>query len=352
MSSSTAKTYTLGELAELIDVSLDGDPARRITGLASLAGAGPGQVSFFTNPAYRGQLESSKAAAVIIAAEHAALAPADKLISAKPYLSFALASRLFVPETAGPAAVHPAASVADDAELGRDVSIGPNAVIEAGARIGDRVRVGGGSAVGAGSSIGADSVLYSGVTVYHGVHIGERAVVHGGAVIGADGFGFAFDGEKSVKIHQLGGVRIGDDVEVGPGCTIDRGALDDTVIGNGVKLDSQVHIAHNCQVGDHCLLCGCAGLAGSVTLGEYCIIGGGVGVVDNISIAPRTQVGPMTLVSKAIPETGSYSSGTGLMKTSAWRRNILRFEQLDGMARRLKRLEKATLSNPNESESK
>ena len=183
------------------------------------------------------------------------------------------------------------------------------------------------------------------VTLYHRVTLGENVEIHSGAVLGADGFGFAFDGSKSVKIQQLGAVNIGDDVEIGACTTIDRGALEDTVISNGVKIDSQVQIAHNCKIGEHTIICGCVGLAGSVTIGKYCIMGGGSGAVGHISIANKVQVSAMSLVSQSILEAGMYSTGTIQAKTSEWKRNAIRFQQLDSIAKRLKEIEKSTDKN-------
>jgi UDP-3-O-[3-hydroxymyristoyl] glucosamine N-acyltransferase len=175
--------------------------------------------------------------------------------------------------------------------------------------------------------------------------MGSGVIVHSGTVIGSDGFGFAFDGSKSVKFHQLGGIVIGDDVEIGAGSTIDRGALDDTVIERGVKLDNMVHIGHNCRIGEHTVICGCSGLGGSTIVGKYCVLGGGVGVIGHLSIADRVQVSARTLISRTISEPGMYSSGTGQMKTAEWKRSIVRFEQLDSMAKRIKALEKSSGSS-------
>jgi UDP-3-O-[3-hydroxymyristoyl] glucosamine N-acyltransferase len=176
--------------------------------------------------------------------------------------------------------------------------------------------------------------------LYHEVTLGDRVVIHSASVIGADGFGFAFDGERSVKIAQLGGVRIGNDVEIGAASTIDRGALLDTIIGEGVKIDNHVQIGHNCVIGKHTIICGCAALAGSVTVGEYCIFGGGSGAVGHITVADRVQVSAMALLSKSVTEAGMVSSGTLASPTPEWKRNALRFQQLDNIAKRLKELER------------
>ncbi|MGI9250457.1 MAG: UDP-3-O-(3-hydroxymyristoyl)glucosamine N-acyltransferase [Pseudohongiellaceae bacterium] len=334
-------TYTLGEIAKRINAKPDGDPECKLSGLATLAGAGPGDVSFYANPAYRKQLESCRASAIILTEEHAALTSSNKLIVADPYVSFALATQLFAPAAVAPSeSLHPSAVIADTATLGKDVIVSPHVVIEAGAQIGERVQLGAGSYVGAGSTLGADSFLYNGVTLYHDVHIGQRAIIHSGAVIGADGFGFAFDGKKSVKIHQLGGVRIGDDVEIGACTSIDRGTIEDTLIGDDVKIDNQVQIGHNCRIGAHSIICGCAGLSGSVTLGEYCIMGGASGAVGHISLADKVQIGAMALVRHSITEPGKYTSGTGHMKMVEWKRSAIRFQQLDSITRRLRKVEK------------
>jgi UDP-3-O-[3-hydroxymyristoyl] glucosamine N-acyltransferase len=174
------------------------------------------------------------------------------------------------------------------------------------------------------------------------VVLGNRVTVHSTAVIGADGFGYAFDGQRSIKIHQLGSVRIGDDVEIGAGTTIDRGALDDTIIEQGVKIDNQVQIGHNCHIGEHTVICGCSAIAGSATIGKYCVLGGGSGVVGHLRIADGVQLSAMTLVDREITDPGVYSSGTGFMQTPQWKRNTVRFKQLDSIARRLKELEKQT----------
>jgi UDP-3-O-[3-hydroxymyristoyl] glucosamine N-acyltransferase len=188
--------------------------------------------------------------------------------------------------------------------------------------------------------IGDECSTSANVVIDKDVTLGDRVKIHSGAVIGADGFGYAFDGEKSIKIFQLGSVRIGDDVEIGAQTTIDRGALDDTVICDGVKIDNQVQIGHNCHIGEHTIICGCVGLAGSVTLGAYCVMGGGSGAVGHITLADRVQVSAMSLVSQSISEAGRYSAGTVQMKTRDWKRATMRFKELDSLAKRLKRLER------------
>ncbi len=335
--------YSLGELAELLEVELRGDSSLRVDGLATLKSAVPGKLSFLSNPRYVNQLASCKASAVIIDPELASACQSAQLVSSSPYVTYARASQLFLKDESAAAGVHPSANVHPSAVLGEHVSIGSHVVVEANAEIGEGAVIGAGSYVGARSRIGKHSRLFPNVTVYHDVSIGERAVVHSSVVLGADGFGFAFDGRQAIKIAQLGGVQIGDDVEIGAGSTIDRGALDDTVIGSGVKIDNQVQIAHNCVIGEHTIICGCSAIAGSTTIGRYCTIGGAVGIIGHLQIADKVMISAMSLVSQSIAEPGIYSSGTGLLESKEWKRNIVRFRQLDDMAKRLRELEKITL---------
>lgn len=332
--------FHLGELAVRLQARLEGDENRIITGLASLREAGPSHLSFLSNPAYASQLANCRAGAVILDARHAAECPSDKLIVSQPYVTFAHATQLFAASRRARPGIHPTAEVPTDVRIGNQVHIGPRVVIGARTEIGDGAVIEAGAVVGADCRLGNGCHLHANVTLYHAVVLGERVEVHSGAVIGADGFGFAFDGESSVKIAQLGAVVIGDDVEIGAGTTIDRGALEDTVIGPGVKIDNQVQIGHNVKIGRHTVICGCVAIAGSAEIGEYCVLGGAAGVVGHIRVASGVRVSAMSLVSQTITEAGTYSSGTGLMESADWKRNIVRFRQLDDLARRLKTLER------------
>ena len=336
------KILTLGEIAKFLGDELVGDESCQIHGLGTLSGAGPGQLSFLSNKSYLDQLSSSKASAIIVDAKFADRCPGNKLISAQPYVSFARASALFVADQAAGGSVHPTAVIGSDVDIPAGVSVGAHAVIEDGVTIGSGASIGAGCFIGARSTIGADCKLYSNVTLYHDVKVGERVIVHSSAVLGADGFGFAFDGEQSIKIHQLGAVDIGDDVEIGAGTTIDRGAIENTVIENGVKIDNQVQVGHNTRIGEHSVICGCTAIAGSATIGKYCVLGGAAGMIGHISIADGVQVSAMSLVNQSITEPGTYSSGTGQMKTADWKRAIVRFQNLDNLAQRLKELERLT----------
>lgn len=336
------KSYSLGEIASQLDLELIGDSQCEITGLGTLSGAQAGQLSFLSNQSYIDQLSTTQASAVIVDQRFVEASPVNALISDHPYVSFAYASELFSSRPKVEPGVHESAYVAASAKISPSAHVGANAVIEDEVEIGDNVFVGPGTVVGRRSVIGSDCVLHANVTLYHSVCLGSRVCIHSNAVIGADGFGFAFDGEKSIKIQQLGGVRIGNDVDIGAGTTIDRGAIEDTVIDQGVKIDNQVQIGHNTQVGAHTVICGCTAIAGSAKIGKYCVLGGASGMVGHLSLADGVQVSAMSLVSRSITESGTYSSGTGQMKLSDWKRAIVRFQQLDSFARRLKELEQLT----------
>ena len=349
-------SFTLAELSAQLDVpvragiGLQHDcPADQliIDGLATLENARQGKLSFLSNPRYSQQLAACQASAVIVHPEMAGATQLPCLLSTSPYVTYAKASQLFAaaiarhrPRAALQSGIHPSAVVSADAVIGADVCVEPHAVIEAGARIGAGCYIGAGSYIGSGVSLGADCVIYANVTVYHDVVMGDRVIVHAGAVLGADGFGFAFDGQRSVKIAQLGSVRLGSDVEIGANSCIDRGALDDTVIGDGVKIDNQVQIGHNCMVGDHTVICGCTALAGSTRIGRYCVIGGGVGITGHLSITDRVTVSAMSMVTQSITSPGMYSSGTLLQESSLWKRNVVTFGKLSELSRTVRNIKR------------
>ena len=333
--------FTLGELADRLSLECQGDRNVLITGLATLASAGQGQLSFLANPKYQKDLSNSKASAVIVAANMAEHCPTNVLVADNPYLAYARVSQLFDQSRSAKGTIHPAAVISLSASVASSASIGANAVIGDNAVIGANCSIGPGAVIGDGSELGEDCLLHANVTVYHGVSIGSRVILHSGCVIGSDGFGFAPSPEGYVKIAQLGGVKIGNDVEIGAGTTIDRGALDDTLIGNGVIIDNQVQVAHNVQIGENTAIAGKAGIAGSTKIGRQCTLAGGAGLVGHITIADKVHVTAHTVVSKSITQSGSYSSGTSMQETSAWRKSAVRISQLDDIARRLQRLEKS-----------
>ncbi|MBC3410002.1 UDP-3-O-(3-hydroxymyristoyl)glucosamine N-acyltransferase [Pseudomonas sp. SWRI51] len=333
-------TMTLGQLAEALGAQLKGSEALLITGLATLQEAGAGQLSFLANKQYRKFLDDTQAAAVLLKAEDAEGFAGNALIVADPYLAYARISHLFDPKPKAVAGVHPSAVVHEDAQVDASASIGPFAVIESGAQIGANVTVGAHCFIGARCVIGEGGWLAPRVTLYHDVTIGKRVVIQSGAVIGGEGFGFA--NEKGVwqKIAQIGGVTLGDDVEIGVNTAVDRGALSDTRIGNGVKLDNQIQIAHNVQVGDHTAMAACVGISGSTRIGKHCMIAGGVGMVGHIDVCDNVFVSGMTMVTRSITEPGGYSSGTAMQPLADWRKSAARIRQLDEMSKRLNQLEK------------
>ncbi|GAB6389470.1 UDP-3-O-(3-hydroxymyristoyl)glucosamine N-acyltransferase [Stutzerimonas marianensis] len=332
--------HTLGDLAERLGATLRGDSGKLISGLATLQEAGPEQLSFLANAQYRKYLAGSTAGAVLLTAKDAADYAGMALIVDNPYLAYARLSHLFETRPQTQPGIHPSAIVDPSAHVDPTACIAPNVVIEADAWVGPDVVIGAQSFVGARSRIGAGGRLAARVTLCHDVYIGERVVIQPGAVIGGEGFGFANQQGSWEKIAQLGGVRIGDDVEIGANTTIDRGALSDTVIGNGVKLDNQIMIAHNVQIGDNTAMAGCTGISGSTKIGRNCMIAGGVGLVGHIEICDNVFITGMTMVTKSITEPGSYSSGTAMQPAAEWRKSVARIRQLDDMARRLQHVEK------------
>jgi UDP-3-O-[3-hydroxymyristoyl] glucosamine N-acyltransferase len=333
-------TIKLGQLAEFLGATLRGPADKDISGLATLQEAGPGQVSFLANPQYRKFLATTHASAVLLKPEDADGFAGDALLVANPYLAYARISHLFDPKPKASAGIHPTAVVANDASVDPTASVGAFAVIESGAQIAAGVTVGAHCFIGARCIIGEGGWLAPRVTLYHDVRIGQRVVIQSGAVLGGEGFGFA--NEKGVwnKIAQIGGVTIGDDVEIGVNTAIDRGAMDDTRIGNGVKLDNQIQIAHNVQVGDHTAMAACVGISGSSKIGKHCMLAGGVGLVGHIEICDGVFITGMTMVTRSITEPGSYSSGTAMQPAAEWRKSAARMRHLDEMARRLQQLEK------------
>jgi len=330
---------SLAELAQRIGARLRGDGARPIKRLAALHEAGPEEVSFLANRRYRKFLKDTRAAAVILSGRDANACPTACLVVEDPYLGYARAATALNPEPPRLRGVHAAAWVSDEARVHAAAWIGPQAVVEARAVIGPRAFVGPGCVVGEAALVGEDCRLVANVSLCHGVKLGRRVLIHPGAVIGADGFGLANDGGVWVKIPQLGSVRLGDDVEIGANTTIDRGALGDTVIDQGVKLDNQVQVGHGCHIGAHTVVAGTAGIAGSVMIGRRCAIGGGVGINGHVRLADDVHVTGRSVVYQSVTEAGVYSSGMPLQENIKWRRNFPRYRQLDDMMRRITAVE-------------
>ena len=331
--------YSLAELADRLGLEFAGDAGRVVRALAALEEAGPDELAFIVNRKYLSQLAATRAGVVILPPELVAHCPCGSLLSEQPYLAFARASRLFNNAPTPAAGIHPAATVSAEADIHSQVSVGANAVIEPGAVLEAGVVIGAGVYVGHASRLGAGTRVYPNAVIYHDVWLGRNCVVHAQAVLGADGFGFAPGPAGWEKICQLGGVRIGDGVEIGAGSTVDRGALGHTELADGVIIDNQVQIGHNCHIGKNTAIAGCAGLAGSTIIGANCTLAGGVGVVGHVEICDDVHVTGMTMVTRSITRPGSYSSGTPMSSTRDWKRNAVRFSQLDSIQRRLVSLE-------------
>ena len=331
---------SLGELAQRVGARLDGDPERQLRGVGSLASAGPEQLSFLASARYRRHLAQTRAAAVILRPEDAAACPVDRLLCDNPYLTYAKAAAAFAPQDIRQPGVHASAVVDPSAAVAADASVAALVVVGPGSRIGAGSFIGPGCVIGRDVGIGSDCRLVARVTLCDGVRLGDRVLVHPGAVIGSDGFGHAFDGEHWVRIPQLGSVQIEDDVEIGANTTIDRGAVEDTVVEAGAKLDNLVQVGHNVRIGADTAIAGCVGIAGSTRIGSRCRIGGGAGFNGHIQVADGVQVSFMTAVSKSLLEPGSYASTTLVERQERWRRNSARFRQLDQLARRLIALER------------
>ncbi|WP_336510905.1 UDP-3-O-(3-hydroxymyristoyl)glucosamine N-acyltransferase [Aliamphritea spongicola] len=333
--------YSLQELATYLNATLEGGEAE-ITGLATLEHADARHLTFFhsAKPRYLQQLKKCRAGAVLVSEEHKALVPTACLIVDDPYIAYARVSRLFSgADGVQMGSIASSAVIAPTATIDADVTIAPNVVIGENCKIGSGVSVGANTVLGNECEIGAGSVIQPNVTFYNDVKVGEDCRIHSGAVLGADGFGFAQNNGQWLKIYQLGGVRVGSRVEIGAGTTIDRGALDHTYIGDGVIIDNQVQIAHNVVIGDNTAIAGCTAVAGSTHIGEGCTVAGACGITGHLEIVAGTHITAMSLVSKNIDSAGAYSSGTVAEPHSQWKRNVVRFRQLDDMSRKLKKLE-------------
>ena len=331
----THPRFSAAALAERFGLALRGDGDRRIDGVATLARAGASQLAFLANPRYRSQLIGCSAGLVVMREDDIEGYAGDALIAKDPYSAFAKMAALFdhrpdfVAGIHPSAAIDPSAQVASDASIAAFVSIGPRSRVEAAALIGP------GCVIGEDCVIGAGSELTARVTLVRRVRLGKRVLIHPGAVLGADGFGLAMEHGHWLKIPQLGGVSIGDDCEIGANTTIDRGALDDTVLEEDVRLDNQIQIGHNARIGAHTAMAGCSAVAGSATIGRYCLIGGGAGILGHLEVCDRAVITAMSLVTSSIREPGEYSSGTPLMENSLWRRSAVRFKQLDALAKQV-----------------
>jgi UDP-3-O-[3-hydroxymyristoyl] glucosamine N-acyltransferase len=337
-----SQSYSLKQIAEFLGAKVQGDDSASISGLGTLSSASVNDLAFVSNPKYIDQLAETQAGAVILAPSLADKYQGNCLLVDDAYLSYAKISVWFDRAPKAQEGIHPSACIDSSAIIGNQVSIGPNVVIEAHAKIGKGSVIKANTVIGGRSEIGKNALIAANVTIYHDVRIGDRVTIHSGAVLGADGFGFAPNGGNGwQKISQIGGVVIGDDVEIGASTTVDRGAINDTLIGNNVILDNHVQIAHNAIIGDNCAMAAYAGVAGSTVLGKNCILAAGAHVVGHASLCDNVHVMAHSLVFKDIKDPNSYSNGAlPLMTTAEWSKNSVRMGQLNLLSKRLKKLEK------------
>lgn len=329
----------LGDLAAEVGGRLEGDPDLLIEGVAALDTAGRSELGFIAHKDYLPQLTATGAGAVVLHRDWLESCPCAAIVTDDPQLAFARIARRLHPRPPVAGGIHPSAEVADGASVDETAWIGPGAVVEAGVEIGARVSVGPGCVIGDGSRIGPDCRLIARVTVLAAT-LGARVLVQPGAVIGSDGFGYTRDGEQWLHVPQLGGVRLGDDVEIGANTTVDRGALADTVIEAGAKLDNLIQVAHNCRVGANTIIAASSGMAGSTVIGRNCMIGGHCAIGGHLEIADGVVLTGRSMITRSVTEPGVYSSGTGLQPNREWRKSVARFRELDDLARRVRQLEK------------
>ncbi len=330
----------LKDIAARLGGELLGDGETVITQVAPLGTAGPQHLSFLANGKYRHQLATTCAAAVIVGPGERDATALPRIVAANPYLYFAKVSRLLNADTAPlPPGIHPSAMVASSARVAGSAAIGAQVVVGEGAVIGAHARLFPGCILGEGAVVGEGTVLYPNVTVYHGCVIGARCILHAGSVVGSDGFGLAPDEGRWLKIPQIGRVVIGDDVEIGANTTIDRGALDDTVIEDGVKLDNLIQVAHNVRIGAHTAIAACVGIAGSARIGRHCTIGGAAVVLGHLEVADHVNISAGTLITKSVTVPGTYTSAMPFAPHGAWLKNAAHLRHLDAMAERIKQLE-------------
>ncbi len=336
--------YTLANIAAQLGGQVLGDGNVRIAQVATLEKAQAQHISFLTNRKYQSQLATTHAGALILGAADADASDKPRIIADNPYAYFARVSALMNPLPQPAVGIHPAAHVDPSAQIAETASIAATAVVEAGAVIGAHTVIGAGCYIGTNVVIGENVRLYPRVVVYHDCVIGDRLIAHSGVVIGADGFGIAMDEGRWLKIPQIGRVVIGNDVEIGANTTIDRGALDDTVIEEGVKLDNQIQIAHNVRIGAHTAIAGCVGIAGSATIGKYCRIGGSAGILGHLQIAEHVEIAAFSLIGKSIKSAGSYAAIYPFSTSDEWRKNAVHLRHLDELVKRIKTLEQEVIS--------
>ncbi|WP_414827964.1 UDP-3-O-(3-hydroxymyristoyl)glucosamine N-acyltransferase [Alteromonas sp. H39] len=341
MTALNKRTFTLEELATHVHGEWVGDSEHVLSGVGTLSGASVQQISFLTNPKYKPQLKETNAGAVIVHEKMRDDVSGNALVVDNPHAAFARIAQLFDTTPQVASGIADTAVIAASANIGSGVSLGEHVIIEDNVVLGDNVSIGANTVVRKGTHIGEGTTIHPNVTIYHDVKIGKRVCIHSQTVIGAAGFGYANDKGTWLPIPQTGSVQIGDDSQIGASSSIDRGAMEDTIIGKNVIIDNQVQVGHNCIIGDHSCICGTTGIAGSCHIGKYVILGGGCGVNGHISICDNVQVTGYTMIVQDITEPGVYSSGQPAMKNREWRKNTVRLKQIDSLYDRVKALEKA-----------
>ena len=336
---------TLAQIALHVDGVIIGDAECKISNVSTLQAANSQQISFLANSKYKKYLPTSQAGAVIVRKEMASFVKNSAIVVDDPYVAYAKIATLLNPPKKITTGISPTAMIEAGVTILKTVSIGPQVVIEANVILADNVVIGAGTVLQDEVIVGEGTLIAANVTICHGVEIGKNVVIHPGVVIGADGFGIVNDKGKWIKIPQIGGVKIGNDVEIGANTTVDRGAIEDTVIGDGVKLDNQIQVGHNVIIGNNTVIAGCSGIAGSTIIGENCIIGGGVGIGGHIEIADNVIITGMSMVTKSLTKAGIYSSGIPAEPTSQWHKNVVRYRQMDKLVARVKKLEDPDIGN-------
>ncbi len=332
-------SYRLSEIAARFGGRVLGQAEVCVNQVATLETAQPAQISFLANSKYRAKLAGTKAGAVILGKADADATELPRIITDNPYAYFARVSALLNPLPEAKPGIHPSAVIGAGVKIDATASIAATAVIGDQAKIGAHSIIGEGCYIGNNVTVGSHARLYPRVVIYHDCVIGDNLIAHSGAVIGSDGFGIAMDEGRWLKIPQIGRVVIGNDVEIGANTTIDRGALDDTVIEDGVKLDNQIQVAHNVRIGAHTAMAGFSGIAGSSTVGRYCLIGGNAGIAGHLQIADHVEIAAFTLITKSIREAGFYSGSFPAARTDIWRKNAVHLRHLDDLVKRIKTLE-------------
>ncbi len=331
--------FSLKEIAARFGGCLLGDAETTVNQIATLENAQTGHLTFLASAKYRPLLAVTRASAIIVSTADAEATSLPRIVCDNPYVYFAKVSAFLNPPALVAPGIHPSAVIEEGAQIDPTACIGPNVVIGADARIGAGCTIMAGCSIGAGVSIGINSRLYPRVVVYHNCVLGNRLIAHSGVVIGSDGFGIAMDEGRWLKIPQIGRVVIGDDVEIGANTTIDRGALDDTVIEDGVKLDNLIQIAHNVRIGAHTAIAGCVGIAGSAIIGRHCRIGGGTGILGHTEISDHVEISSYTMIGKSIREPGTYTGIFPFSSHKVWQKNAAQLRHLDELANKMKMLQ-------------